>query len=311
MNIDNIIQRALLGQADKEELAILEQWKAESKENLKQLSQLHNIQSTSENLRTYQDVDTERAWSAVESKLYNDKGIQKYYKVALIAVLFFGLSLVGYFIFQKYFNKTEGIYIANGISEPTFHMTDGSELELSENAILTQTAYRQVSLEGKAYFKIAKDSKYSFIVKTHHGVLTVVGTEFNIVTDEKHTQIYVAEGKVTHEFNGQIHTLEKDNVLELNGKVAKVLKGNYSYLSAWKSGVLRFENATLHEVMDALSAFYNISIHWESQQDDHCKINTVITNEKVGDVLKELTLISGLRYELKKGKIVIKSFKCQ
>lgn len=311
MNIDNIVQKVLLGQADRDELAALERWKNESKENLMHLNQLQKIQQVSDNLSEYSKVDAYAAWSKLENSLDTNTERSRLIQVGAIALLLLFLLSIGYVVYQKYFHKSEETYIANGISEPIFNMSDGSVLDLDKDAILTQTGYRAVSLEGKAYFKIAKDKSHPFTVKTNHGVLTVLGTEFNIVTSEKNTQVYVAEGKVSHDFNGKNYTLVKDNVLELKAGEVTLLKGNYSYLSAWKNGVLKFENASLHEVMDAISAFYGVSVVWQTQKVDNCKINTVISNEKVEDVIKELTLISGLKTDYIKGKIIVKSFKCQ
>ena len=64
-------------------------------------------------------------------------------------------------------------------------LCDGTEVWLNANSnFVYPTAFigneRIVTLEGEAYFKVAKDAKHPFIVKTKTVQTRVLGTEFNI-----------------------------------------------------------------------------------------------------------------------------------
>jgi aminopeptidase N len=48
----------------------------------------------------------------------------------------------------------------------------------------------------------------------------------------------------------------------------------------------------------------------ENIESDFCRINTSYTNESIDQVLKELQILAGLKYEFSGKKVIIKSFKC-
>ena len=69
--------------------------------------------------------------------------------------------------------------------ENTVILADGTTVHLNAGSKLTYPVRfagkrRVVALEGEAYFDVVKDETRPFIVQTHLGEVTVLGTAFNI-----------------------------------------------------------------------------------------------------------------------------------
>ena len=63
--------------------------------------------------------------------------------------------------------------------------------------------------------------------------------------------------------------------------------------------------------MKSIGSFYKVDIVFDVKaKEDDCKINTKYSGETLEQVLKELAVIVGLKYENTNGKIIIKSYKC-
>lgn len=310
MKISDLINKLLLRSSENEELSILEKWKQETEDSISSIKKMTDNQNFQEKFHNYQSVDVSHAWNKVDAAISKENSFWSRNKIWVFAVAALLLCLLALWYFNSRKSApTESLY-AYGVTDPVFHMSDGSVIDLDDAAVITQNGYRAISLQGKAYFKVAKDANSPFTVQTLHGEIKVLGTEFNVNTSKDSTQIYVSEGKVSHTYQGHTYLLPKGTLLSIKGNSIKTFQGEFGYLSAWRDGVLKFENASLHEVLNGIAALYDVQIIWEIKGEDLCKINTVITNEKIEDVLKELTIISGLRAEYKKGKIIVKSFKC-
>ena len=57
---------------------------------------------------------------------------------------------------------------------------------------------RKLSLQGEAFFDVAKNAQYPLYVSTNYVNIKVLGAAFNVKTDEKHQNVetVLARGKV-------------------------------------------------------------------------------------------------------------------
>lgn len=80
--------------------------------------------------------------------------------------------------------KSNELVIPRG-GENTVILADGTTVHLNAGSKLTYPVRfagkrRIVRLEGEAYFDVAGDENHPFVVQTHLGEITVLGTEFNV-----------------------------------------------------------------------------------------------------------------------------------
>lgn len=149
-------------------------------------------------------------------------------------------------------------------------LEDGSEVYLnSESSIRYPNDFkenRNISLEGEAYFKVAKDSIHPFTVDAKGVLTTALGTSFNISTfhSDEMVTVTLLTGKVKLNQEG------KDDFIELNPGEESFLSSNVPTIEKykvsgmdkilWTKGVLKFQDASLAEMKEILERWYGVEI---------------------------------------------------
>ncbi len=170
-------------------------------------------------------------------------------------------------------NKTNTLTTARG---ETYQVTlpDQTKVWLNAASSLTYSASlgmrsetRTVMLSGEAYFEVAHDKTRPFIVKTQEQVVKVLGTHFNVNSygDNGQTITSLAEGSVqVHPTTASLAAkiLKPGQKSVMNSKNLTVAPANLETDLAWKNGLFTFEEASVPEVMQQISRWYNIDIHY-------------------------------------------------
>lgn len=310
MSLKKSILKYITGNKSAEEKIALEGWKQEAEENLTALKELLVLEQNSSIIKDYKEVDHVKAWKNIEAKtgqsLPNHQ-ITKYIKIAAIFVF----VIAALFTFRTITADNTNNLVFKGDQVKNVNLEDGSEILLETQSVITQTAFRNINLQGKAYFDIAKNPEIPFVIVLNHGLVTVLGTAFNINTSPQKTSIVVTEGKVKINYNNKEYTLSAGDGITINDKNIVVQNKHILTSEDWRNKVLRFDNQSLYNVMVSVAYFYNLELDWiPAALEDNCKINTSFKNETVEQVLKELKLLAGIQYEITATKIILKSFKC-
>ena len=313
MNIQKIISTFILRKTDYEEKEAIQNWKKESIDNLESLRHMMKINELSDGVKNYQQVNTASAWNIVEHRLERRTPIyllNAFKNIAAMAILLI-MSLVVYkFILNPIASDAAlQTYVTSDIKD--INLSDGSVIKLDKNSTLKENAFRSVNLDGRAYFDIATDKSHPFSIQLRHGQITVLGTSFNINTSAKFSQIYVTEGRVKYEYKDKEYILTAGEMLDIvDGNVVRSEKPIVSP-EKWTNQKIVFENKSLHEVLETLSIILNVEIIFDGREkNDKCRINTSFTNESIDQILRELEILSGLKYTISNNKIVIKTYKC-
>ncbi len=311
MNINKLISKLFLSKNDYEEKQALESWKQDTTDNLHALQEMIRINELSDTLRDYKQVDVKRAWNNVEEKISDKTPVVYMRKIRNIAAVLL-LLIAAIFSFQyvnSHTSATPTLITTNVIKD--VNLRDGSSILLDASSNLYEESYRKVTLNGRAYFKIAPDTSIPFKIKLNHGEITVVGTEFNIISNDTFTQIYVTEGIVKYDFNKNSYMLKAGDLITTENNVVNQITSPLIKPDSWRNGSLTFENESLHSVLSQVAVYYNYQlVNQTGMKNDPCKINTIFKNEKLLQVLKELEMLTGLKYEISRNKIIVKSFKC-
>jgi transmembrane sensor len=117
---------------------------------------------------------------------------------------------------------------------------------------------REVSLEGKAFFAVARDESRPFVVRAGAGEIRVLGTRFqvNSVSDEVETVVVEGLVSVTSDGGsaevpaGSMATIGRGGAPEVR-KVDDVLA-----LLDWPEGTLLFQATPLFQVVQEVSRYY-------------------------------------------------------
>jgi ferric-dicitrate binding protein FerR (iron transport regulator) len=152
------------------------------------------------------------------------------------------------------------------------HLTlpDGTQVQMNSNATLLYPEQftgenRSVYLMGEANFKVAKNEKQPFIVKSNDFQVTALGTEFNmqVYPNESTISATLLSGSVEVRFNNQTiaQVLKPNEQLTYNKHTKKGTIGrpDMEEVTAWQRGELVFKSVTLKDIFTVLERKYPYS----------------------------------------------------
>jgi len=153
----------------------------------------------------------------------------------------------------------------------------GSKLRYPERFVGDE---RQVELNGEAYFDVVHDEKAPFIVKTSRSTITVLGTEFGV-------RDYEGKANLTTLVQGRVAVCDSMNksyviypgqqvIIDERGTTVEDVET--AYFTSWKDGYFTFNQATLGDIMDELSQWYDFDCFFT---------NTTVTNLRLTARLKK------------------------
>lgn len=163
----------------------------------------------------------------------------------------------------------------NTISTPTgkdykIVLNDGTEIWLNSQTTLAfpsvfDSRERRVKLIGEAFFKVAKNSKWPFIVETQHICISVTGTSFDVKSyqGDANELATLVEGSVKIASKLRPH----DNVdllpneqysIDLASGKQLIREVDADIYTAWMNKMFVYKNLQLSDVMKDISRWYNI-----------------------------------------------------
>ena len=208
--------------------------------------------------------------------------------------------------------KSNEFVIPRG-GENTVILADGTTVHLNAGSKLTYPVRfagkrRVVALEGEAYFDVVKDETRPFIVQTHLGEVTVLGTAFNInaYTD---ASVYttLVHGKVQFS-SSSIGTIilspGEQAVVSANGSEKRMV--DLDEYVGWVDGRYVFNNRPLGEIMQTFERWYDIQVYYETP---HLRDITYSGSLKrygtINSFLDALELTGDLTYKISGRNILI------
>ncbi len=148
-------------------------------------------------------------------------------------------------------------------------LSDGTHVFLSADSRLEYPSKfegkeRVVTLEGEAYFDVAKDAKHPFVVKTDQVETKVLGTKFNVTNyADKFTRVTLIEGAVNvfNRKDGRYTRLAPGDevMVDKDGKVTGNVVDVDGYVY-WQDGFFYFDNQPLSEIMQVMGRWYNVNV---------------------------------------------------
>ena len=152
---------------------------------------------------------------------------------------------------------------------------------------------REVELEGEGYFRVARNEKMPFVVRTKRLDVQVLGTRFDVKsysTDEI-VSVSVESGKVQVDLpEAMMRLTAKEQVLinTVSGEYSK--KTEDREVAVWMKGGLRFYSTPIRDVAKRIERVYNcrITFPWSGfQQLDYQEHD----NKSLEAVLKSIEFI--------------------
>ncbi|NQX39533.1 DUF4974 domain-containing protein [Pedobacter steynii] len=188
------------------------------------------------------------------------------------------------------------------------HAWVNSGSELTYRVDFNNSPIREVKLVGEAYFKVAKDKKHPFIVKTDHMDVEAVGTAFNVIAykGSDYTETALVEGIVNvTDKQGNKQRMVAGSKIRISNKKINLLpaldKERLAYEDyAWKDGIFVFDNMPLEEICQQISRWYRIKIVFTNEAARKLHFTgTIQKNKSLASILKLISTSTPVRFEFK------------
>lgn len=308
-DINNILAKHFAGEANSEEESFIKKWKVQ---NTEQYNALAEAWKEYDGSLSHVNFDSKKAWKVVEKELGKSKRPfsifpSKVFKYGIAASLIFALGTFILFQITNSFSKNKGLIVFENhdTSVKKITLPDNSSVWLNQYAKISYDSEmeneRKTTLFGEAFFEVTKDSLQRFVIATKQGTITVLGTSFNVNSNDSVSSISVNTGKVrlASSKDSQLLSPGESATIRQNG-ISEVKKSDPNYLS-WKTGEFIFENSSFQEVITCLNTYYKNRF---SSSNMACKVTARFKNNTLEEIAETLSLICGCKVKYK-GKTIL------
>ena len=313
-----LLVKYLIGSLSSEEMEEVMRWRDLSAENETVFSEVLRLRLS---WNTAKYADNERIDMALKKVNVRINRARRYriarslLRYAAVILLFVSFSYVGWGYLKP--DNCVTIRVEQGEDVKKIVLADGSAVWLKEGSSLRIPEVfaennRKLSLQGEAFFDIAKNANSLFIVATDYVKVEVHGTSFhvNVNAGNKSVETVLVRGCIS------LHALNGKKILEMNPgeRVAYSWDENTCFTdhvdvnvcAVWRFNQLVFENTTLREIANQLSIKYNVNVNIESSRLAQRRFRCVINeDERLPDVLEQLCYLAPITYRIESSEIYI------
>lgn len=239
----------------------------------------------------------------VEGKVVSVNWWQPVMKVAAAILL---TIVVGYALFDQLTTSQMQTQMAD---QQEFFLPDSSKVLLNAKSNIAYKSRnwhdnRSLNLEGEAFFKVAKGSKFD--VNTDLGKVTVLGTAFNVVAREDYFEVVCFEGLVQVAYNDQVEKLRPGKMFRVLGEQVTISDLKIGDRPSWTTNESSFVSMPYSYVIDELQRQYDRRIRTVSVN-KKLVFTGSFTHNDINLALQSLTEPLNLSYTINDNEIIISS----
>jgi transmembrane sensor len=265
-------------------------------------------------------IDVDKAWERLNGRIEAEKPVvtmrrlsffQTFARIAAMVVIVAG---IGWLLFAVGAPGKVTVTSADDEKNIELLLADGSKIYLNRDSKLTYPKEfgrnnRKVTLRGEAFFDIAPDASRPFIIDAGKASVRVLGTSFNVMTDNGHkeVEVYVSSGKVllSSTDGSRSVTLEPEYV----GKVSEAgssqaLNTNVNYLS-WHTELLVYDGERLEVVFEDLKRTFNIDIRAGDPAINDFRLTSPFEHQPQDTIIKLICTTFNLRSVREEGAYML------
>ena len=331
-DINEIIIRYLDGSAALEEKMLLLRWLKQSDGNRDDFAVTRDLWLSC-NVAAGNELEVDIALEKLKDRILLEQGrmekeslterktlsvVLRWTRVAAVLLLLLG---IGYGIGSWREHSVSDVIVQNQLitakgSKGRFTLPDGSVVWLNSETKLTYpnqfTGNRRfVSLEGEAYFEVAKDAKKPFVVQAGEIDVEVLGTCFDLDSYSSGEFVETALLNGSVKISGKAlkdPVYLKPNELfryRKSDQIASVEEAKVGLYADWIKDRLVFDNDCLADILISMEGRYNMDIECPKQYAASTRLSFTIRQESIEEVMEAMSLIAPIRYEMKNGKVYI------
>ena len=232
-------------------------------------------------------------------KVIRLRPIRKFMRIAAVITLLLAAS----FLYYSFSNKTITTQYAENIEVV---LPDESEIVLNAESKISFSESnwnkkRNITLEGEAFFKVAKGKR--FTVATKDGLVTVLGTQFNVENRSNFFEVSCYEGLVSVTYKNQVTKLPAGaSFLVVNEEIIPADISN-EIIPSWINKESSFKSIPLTFVLNEFQRQFNV--HVETQNINGNQLFTgTFSNTNIDLALQSISVPSQIKYKLEGKKVL-------
>lgn len=301
-----LLAKYLTDMLSPEEMKQVEEWRKLSIDNEEVFSELMKLRVSWKFTQYNTPEHIEEALNGLNAKINSRRRFQilrSVMRYAAVILLFVSFSYVGWGYLKP--DNCVTIRVEQGEDVKKIVLADGSAVWLKEGSSLR---IPEVFAENNRKLSLQR----MLSISTNYVNIKVLGTAFNVKTDEKHQNVetVLTRGKVAlldKQWNPILDMSPGEKVTYDNNKneyATEVVDVNVC--TAWRLNQFVFENVTLREIVNQLSVKFNVNINLESTKLAQRKFRCVINeDESLPDILKLLKYLAPIQYRIEGKEIFI------
>jgi ferric-dicitrate binding protein FerR (iron transport regulator) len=169
----------------------------------------------------------------------------------------------------------------------TLVLSDGTEIRLNAATSLSfpftfKGRKREVTINGEAYFKIARRAGHPFIVHTPQSTIEVLGTTFNVNTYSKDSMtVSLLDGALRVKAGNSVRTLEPGcQAVYKRQKNMQIKAFDSNEVLSWLNGEFIFHDTELQHLTGVISRWYGVNVIVDNPAIADKRFSGVISKKK-------------------------------
>ncbi|MEO9886939.1 MAG: FecR domain-containing protein [Balneola sp.] len=241
------------------------------------------------------DEETKPSKNATVTSLSSDRTINVRIWATAATVLI--AAFIGIFWFT---NLSQPKLIAQSNTKiEVVMLADGSEISLRPNSSFFELSVtenkRAYKLDGEAFFIVSKDRDRPFSVEANNGIVTVLGTQFNVSTWGNENIVYLEEGSIRLDDQNRNSVILSpgDKALISESSISTVSNEDGAQYKDWLDNSIVLKSTPVFEVIEELQHHFKIEIDISDLQNKSELITGSIPLTNLRSTLDDLGLILG------------------
>lgn len=197
------------------------------------------------------------------------------------------------FVAKNFIYTSEKLYTTDYGEVKTIALIDGTKIILNANSELSYINERDVKLKGEAFFSVERLVDNSpFIVRTEELGVNVLGTEFNVNSRRKETEVTLNSGSVQLDLYARSDTTKVamqpgDLVAYSNEEESYTQKAvNTEFITSWRNNLLIFDHTPFAEIQLLLEDNYGLNLEVKNEKIFDLEFTAELPADDVGLLLK-------------------------
>ena len=192
----------------------------------------------------------------------------------------------------------------------TVQLGDGSVVRLAPSSRLRVTASdsaREVTLDGRAFFVVAKMAARPFVVHTTAGNARVLGTRFELSTHDRDLNLVVVEGRVALSSGTgsvEVGAGERSGVRDRQ-TLAPTPVANADRMEQWVGKFLVFQSTLVRDAAREVERMYGVRVVIADSIIGRRTVTATFTDQAATQVLDVICSVVNAQCESKLGEVVM------